>query len=116
MIVTDDEALAKKAKHLTTQAKSDPFEYMHDEIGYNYRLPNINAALGCAQLEQLGTFLEAKRELFRQLEAVVGDDCLLATSQSPASPDPLRAAALFPTGLRCSSVEGVNLLPRCALP
>ncbi|HMJ48011.1 MAG TPA: aminotransferase class I/II-fold pyridoxal phosphate-dependent enzyme, partial [Ferruginibacter sp.] len=46
MIVTDDENLAKKAKHLTTQAKSDPFEYVHDEIGYNYRLVNVAAAMG----------------------------------------------------------------------
>ncbi|MBK6784193.1 MAG: DegT/DnrJ/EryC1/StrS family aminotransferase [Saprospiraceae bacterium] len=46
MIFTNDENLAKKAKHLTTQAKTDPFEYDHDEIGYNYRLVNILAAVG----------------------------------------------------------------------
>ena len=57
MIVTDDEALAKKAKHLTTQAKSDPFEYIHDEIGYNYRLANVAAAMGVAQMEQLPVFV-----------------------------------------------------------
>lgn len=58
------EALGIKAKHLTTTAKQPhPYEYVHDEIGYNYRLPNINAALGCAQLEQLDAFLEAKRGL-----------------------------------------------------
>jgi len=56
------EALATRAKHLTTTAKKPhPFEYIHDELGYNYRLPNLNAALGCAQLEQLETFIEAKR-------------------------------------------------------
>lgn len=66
MIVTNDESLAKRAKHLTTTAKiSHPWEYVHDEVGYNYRLPNLNAALGCAQLEQLPKFLEAKRELAR---------------------------------------------------
>ncbi|GAB4190952.1 MAG: LegC family aminotransferase [Thermoflexibacter sp.] len=63
MIVTDDEILAKKAKHLTTQAKSDPFEYIHDEIGYNYRLVNILAAMGLAQLEQMPIFLRRKKEI-----------------------------------------------------
>ncbi len=63
-IVTDDENLAKRAKHITTTAKiPHPYEYVHDEIGYNYRLPNINAALLVAQLEQLEKFLESKREL-----------------------------------------------------
>jgi perosamine synthetase len=63
MIVTDDEALAKKAKHLTTQAKSDPFEYTHDAIGYNYRLVNISAAMGVAQMEQLPAFLKRKKAI-----------------------------------------------------
>jgi len=63
MIVTDDEALAKKAKHLTTQAKSDPFEYIHDAIGYNYRLVNISAAMGVAQMEQLPAFLKRKKAI-----------------------------------------------------
>ena len=63
MIVTDDEVLAKKAKHLTTQAKSDPFEYIHDEIGYNYRLVNVAAAMGVAQMEQLPGFLKRKKEI-----------------------------------------------------
>lgn len=64
VIVTDDEVLAKRAKHLTTTAKvAHPYEYVHDEVGYNYRLPNINAALLVAQLEQLEKFLESKKEL-----------------------------------------------------
>jgi aminotransferase in exopolysaccharide biosynthesis len=64
MIVTNDEALAKRAKHITTTAKvSHAYEFIHDEIGYNYRLPNINAALGCAQMETLDTILENKRTL-----------------------------------------------------
>lgn len=63
-LVTDDEAIAKKAKHLTTQAKvPHKWEFVHDQIGYNYRMPNLNAALACAQLEQLAMFLENKREL-----------------------------------------------------
>jgi len=64
VIVTDDEALAKRAKHLTTTAKvPHKWEYVHDEVGFNYRMPNINAALMCAQLEQLDEFLAGKREL-----------------------------------------------------
>jgi aminotransferase in exopolysaccharide biosynthesis len=64
-ILTNDPELARKAKHLTTTAKlPHAWEYRHDAIAYNYRLPNINAALGCAQLEQLTAFLEAKRTLY----------------------------------------------------
>ena len=63
MILTN-ESNGAVAKHLTTTAKQPhPYEYVHDEIGYNYRLPNLNAALGCAQLEQLESFVSAKREL-----------------------------------------------------
>jgi perosamine synthetase len=63
-IITNDEALAKMAKHLTSTAKMPHrWEYRHDHIGYNYRLPNLNAALGCAQMEQLPGFLEKKRDL-----------------------------------------------------
>lgn len=66
-ILTDDAEIARHAKHLTTTAKlPHVWEYRHDEIGYNYRLPNINAALGCAQLERLPKMLAAKRELFRR--------------------------------------------------
>jgi perosamine synthetase len=73
-ILTDDAELAKHAKHLTTTAKlPHRWAYVHDEIGYNYRLPNINAALGCAQLEQLPGFVDAKRTLHaRYLEAFAG--------------------------------------------
>ncbi len=74
MIITDDEALAKKAKHLTTQAKSDAFEYIHDEIGYNYRLVNVAAAMGVAQMEQLPGFIKRKYEIIdlykKELEGV----------------------------------------------
>jgi perosamine synthetase len=63
MIVTDDPELAKKAKHITTTAKiPHPYEYVHDEIGYNYRMPNLNAALGCAQMENLNFFIKEKRK------------------------------------------------------
>lgn len=69
-ILTNDAALARHAKHLTTTAKlPHAWEYRHDEIGYNYRLPNLNAALGCAQLEQLSAMLTAKRKLFARYQA-----------------------------------------------
>ncbi len=74
VIVTDDEALAKKAKHLTTTAKiPHSFEYTHDSVGYNYRMPNLNAALLVAQLEQLDGFLESKRELAAKYEGFFQD-------------------------------------------
>jgi perosamine synthetase len=64
-ILTNSESLARHAKHLTTTAKlPHAWDFRHDEIGYNYRMPNVNAALGCAQLEQLPAKLLAKRELF----------------------------------------------------
>jgi len=63
IIVTNNERLGKLAKHLTTQAKlPHKWEFKHDQIGYNYRLPNINAALACAQMEQLDNFISNKRE------------------------------------------------------
>jgi len=68
MILTDDEELADKASYLTTQAKDDPLRYIHDEIGYNFRLTNIQAALGVAQLEQLSGFLERKGKIFHQYQ------------------------------------------------
>jgi perosamine synthetase len=69
-ILTNDPELARHAKHLTTTAKlPHAWEFRHDKIGYNYRLPNINAALGCAQLEQLPAKLAAKRALFNRYQS-----------------------------------------------
>ena len=66
-IVTDDEHLAQRARHLTTTAKvPHPYEYVHDEVGFNYRMPNLNAALGSAQLERLDEFVDRKRRLARR--------------------------------------------------
>lgn len=73
-IVTNDEKLADLAKHLTTTAKiPHRWEYVHDMIGYNYRMPNINAALGCAQLEQLPKFIKKKRELAKKYKEAFRD-------------------------------------------
>jgi dTDP-4-amino-4,6-dideoxygalactose transaminase len=62
MIVSNSEELLGRAKHLTTQAKSDELYYTHDEIGYNYRMTNLQAALGLAQLEQLESFIQVKKD------------------------------------------------------
>ncbi len=63
MLVTNDGECAQRAKYLTTQAKDDPIEYVHGEIGYNYRLSNLLAAVGCAQMEQLAAYVAAKRKI-----------------------------------------------------
>jgi perosamine synthetase len=64
MIMTDNENLAKKARHITTTAKiAHPYEFVHDEIGYNYRLPSINAVLGCAQMKRLNWILDVKKQV-----------------------------------------------------
>src|ERR1700735_4739355 len=63
MLVTDNEEWARRAKYLTTQAKDDPIEYIHGEVGYNYRLTNLLAAVGCAQMEQLAAYVDAKRRI-----------------------------------------------------
>jgi perosamine synthetase len=73
-ILTNNPALAKRAKHLTTTAKQPhAWAFVHDEVAYNYRLPNLNAALGCAQLERLDTFIAAKRVLAEQYAAAFAD-------------------------------------------
>ncbi len=76
MIVTSDDGIAKRARYLTTQAKKDPFEYDHDEIGYNYRLTNIQAAMGVAQMERIDEFVETKRKnasIYRELLSDIND-------------------------------------------
>jgi perosamine synthetase len=79
MVVTNREDWAERARYLTTQAKDDYIEYVHNEIGYNYRLTNIQAALGCAQMEQLEGFVSTKRRIAEQytdaLSAVAGISC-----------------------------------------
>jgi perosamine synthetase len=89
MILTNDDNCARWAKHITTTGKlPHRFEYIHDEIAYNYRMPNLNAALGCAQLEQIDTLLEQKRSLaaryttaFAQIEGM----CILPEPEGTRS-------------------------------
>lgn len=73
MIVTDDERLAARARHLSTVAKDDALEYIHGEVGYNYRMTNIAAALGCAQLEQLDQFVAAKRRTAETYQRILSE-------------------------------------------
>ncbi|MBN1797206.1 MAG: LegC family aminotransferase [Spirochaetales bacterium] len=85
MIVTDDENLAKRAKHITTTAKlPHAWEYIHDEIGFNYRMPNINAALGCAQLELLDKYLANKRKLALSYKDYFADTPVEFVGEPPA--------------------------------
>ncbi len=76
MILTADRALAERARYLTTQAKDDDVRFVHNEVGYNFRLTNLQAAVGLAQMEQLPGFLEAKRRQYEeyrsQIEAIPG--------------------------------------------
>ena len=84
-ILTNDVELGKRAKHITTTAKlPHRWDFKHDEVGYNYRLPNLNAALGCAQLEQLPVFLEDKRRLFDHYQlAFAGIDGVRIVTEPP---------------------------------
>ena len=78
------EALGKRAKHLTTTAKiPHPYEFFHDEVGYNYRLPNLNAALGCAQLEQMPAFIESKRALAERYKSFLSGSDLQPIIEPP---------------------------------
>jgi perosamine synthetase len=74
MVVTNNPAWAARARYLSTQAKDDPIEYIHNEIGYNYRLTNVLAAIGVAQLQQLPGHVEAKRRIAQSYTAAFGDE------------------------------------------
>lgn len=88
-ILTNDAELARRAKHLTTTAKvPHRWAFEHDEVGYNYRLPNLNAALGCAQLEQLPDFLAAKRRLHARYRDAFAD---IPNMQLMAEPEGCRS-------------------------
>lgn len=83
MIVTDDDALAARARHLTTQAKVPDVGYLHDEVGYNYRLTNLAAGLGLAQLERLDEFVAAKHRIAARYDAALADLPLVLPPRVP---------------------------------
>ncbi len=84
-LLIQDPALAARAKHLTTTAKlPHRWEFVHDEVAWNYRMPNLNAALGCAQMERLQAYVEAKRRLALRYEAAFADDPRLKLVTEPA--------------------------------
>jgi perosamine synthetase len=84
-LLTNDTALARRAKHMTTTAKQPHrWAFEHDEIGFNYRMPNINAALGCAQLEQLPGFLASKRRLYERYREVFAEIPEISLMSEPA--------------------------------
>ena len=83
-IVSNDLKLGEKGKYLTTTAKiPHPYEYVHDEMGYNFRMPNLNAALACAQLEQLNSFLENKRKLATEYESFFATSGIKFRTETP---------------------------------
>lgn len=84
VIVTNDLSLGEKGKYLTTTAKiPHPYEYVHDEMGYNFRMPNLNAALACAQLEQLDGFLENKRTSAKEYELFFASNGIKFRTETP---------------------------------
>jgi dTDP-4-amino-4,6-dideoxygalactose transaminase len=90
MLLFKDEELAKRAKHLTTQAKvPHPWEFNHDAVGYNYRMPNINAAIGLAQLEQLPQFLQSKRKIAQSYKEFFSIDQFYTERSRSATNQPI---------------------------
>jgi perosamine synthetase len=113
-ILTNDKQIALKAKHLSTNAKQPhPWNYIHNEVGYNYRMPNINAALGCAQIEQLDIFRDSKRNLFKAYKTVLSDIPEISLIEEPLGADSnywLQAIMLQSTDLsfRDNILEAMN--------
>ncbi|HLL24377.1 MAG TPA: aminotransferase class I/II-fold pyridoxal phosphate-dependent enzyme [Kofleriaceae bacterium] len=113
MLTTDDPELARRAKHLTTQARLPGLAYHHDEIGYNYRLTNVAAALGVAQLEQLPRFLAKKRQIAERYDAAFPD------RKPPRAPwaEPtfwlysLHAGSARDAWLQCLTSQGIEARP-----
>jgi aminotransferase in exopolysaccharide biosynthesis len=105
-MILADEAMGEQAKHLTTTAKRPhPYEYVHDELGYNYRMPNLNAALGCAQLEQLEAYLTEKRHLAKKYA-----DCLTGSEfEFVTEPEGCRSNYWL-NALVCPDIERRDLL------
>lgn len=119
MIVTDDPVIAARAKHVTTTAKvPHPYEFVHDEVGYNYRLPNLNAALGCAQMERLDEMLRIKQSVVDRYSAsFAGSPVRLFQSREGVTPNHWLNAVLASDLaerdeiLRQTNAEGVMTRP-----
>jgi perosamine synthetase len=122
MIATTDAAVAERARYLTTQAKDDAIEFVHGSIGYNYRLTNVQAAIGCAQLEQLTAFLEAKRTIARRYtEALAAIPGITTMTEAPWARsafwmftvlvDTTRAGVDSRHLLRALNMEGIETRP-----
>lgn len=110
MVMTNDPALAERGRHLTTQAKSDPLYYLHDEVGYNYRLSNIHAAIGFAQMERLDTHVERKRQIAELYVDRLGatDDVSVFTEQNWARSNYWLNTILLPDGMRDPLLRHLN--------
>lgn len=108
VIVTDDEEIAKRAKHLTTQAKVSAMDYIHDEIGYNYRLVNVLAAIGVAQMESFPEALKSKKRMdayYRKHLNGVGD---IVFQETPSGTDPNCWLFTFSTSRMRELLEYLN--------
>lgn len=108
MIVTNDRDLAERARYLSTQAKDDPILYVHHEVGYNYRLSNVNAAIGVAQMEQLDSFVARKRAIAERYEeglAGVPGVTSLAANQRAACSWWLNTILIDPERYGCTNME-----------
>lgn len=113
MLVTNNPDWAARAKYLTTQAKDDAVEYVHNTVGYNYRLTNPLAAIGCAQMEQLDTFVDAKREIanrYRESLASLPGLCLPQESDWAFSTFWMYTVLIDETESRIGSRELLRLL------
>ena len=104
MMVTDNKKWARRAKYLTTQAKDDTVESIHHEIGFNYRLTNLQAAMGCAQLEQLGKFIEAKRRIASSYNAALRN----VPGVTPMREAPWARSIFWMYSLQIDSRTGMN--------
>ena len=106
MIITDDLELGNHIKHLTTTAKvPHRWEYVHDEVGFNYRLPNLNAALGCAQMEQLDTKLRSKRTIAQRYREAMSGLADIDDSYELVDVRPHTEANYWLNAIRCNSRE-----------
>jgi dTDP-4-amino-4,6-dideoxygalactose transaminase len=108
MIVCDDERLAAQARHLTTQARLPGASYRHDEVGFNYRLTNIEAAVGLAQLERLDEFLSARRRVADHYRTRLSDDGRFSFPEAV----PGSSSSGWLTSFRCESEDSRDLLLR----